>query len=98
MLCLKYSVRTKDSRYKADDVTPVVTRENLLSKTLQERAKRNKWTQAKIEFEVDNHNGQELDKLKTKKELECERCMRPVTPRNVQRLPDGSLMHYYNCA
>jgi fumarylacetoacetate (FAA) hydrolase family protein len=83
-------------RYKSESVIANVTLDNLLSKVLQEQGKRNKWTQAKIEFTVDNHNGDILDKLKAS-ERKCERCMKDVVARNVTWLPDGTIAHYYEC-
>ena len=83
--------------YTPESVTGKVTIDNLLSKVLQEQAKRNKWTQAKIEFMVDTHNGEVIDAMKVK-DRECERCMKPVTSRNVARLGDGRIAHYYECS
>ena len=79
-----------------ESVHPIMTVANLLSDVDQERCIRNEWTQAKIDFIVDNHNGEVIDALKVK-DRECERCMKPVTPRDVQRLPDGTLAHFYMC-
>ena len=83
--------------YKSSSVIAVMSLDNIMSETLQERGKLNKWTQAKIEFMVDNHNGEIIDAMKVK-DRECERCMKPVTPRNVRRLPDGTIAHYYECS
>ena len=82
--------------YQPESVSAKLTLDNIMSEALQERGKRNQWTQAKIEFVIDNHNGEIIDALKVK-DRECERCMKPVTPRDVQRLPDGTLAHYYVC-
>lgn len=83
--------------YKESSVIAKMTLDNILSRALQEQGRRNQWTQAKIEFMVDNHNGEIIDAMKVK-DRECERCMNPVTPRNVTRLPDGTIAHYYDCS
>jgi len=79
-----------------------ITFADIPNRVLAERARRNGWSQSKIEAVAISEGDMLITKLAQslglkKDAIPCERCDLPVNAGDLQFLPDGSPSHLYDC-